>query len=116
MEKMISMCGLKCGECPAYLATIHDSDEERMKTAETWSKMYGHEIKSEDINCTGCLSPGGIHLAHCSECEMRLCGLEKKVANCGRCGEYPCDKLSKFFDIAPEAKKNLDEEKKKHQV
>ena len=114
MEKMISMCGLDCATCPAYLATLHDSDDERRKTAETWSKMYGHEIKPGDINCMGCLSPGDIHLAHCSECEMRKCGLEKKVVNCGRCGDYPCEKLSKLFEFAPEARKNLDEEKKKH--
>jgi hypothetical protein len=111
MEKMMAMCGLDCGQCPAFLATMHDSDEERKKTAETWTKMYGHEIKPEEINCYGCLSVGKKLLAHCAVCEIRKCGLERSVVNCAACPEYPCEKLSKFFEIAPEAKGNLERER-----
>ena len=38
MEKIIAYCGLICSECPAYIATQKDSDEERKKVAEKWSK------------------------------------------------------------------------------
>jgi hypothetical protein len=112
MEKMMAMCGLVCSGCPAFLATMHDSDEERRKTAEEWSKAYGHEIKPEDINCFGCLSVGKQLLAHCGVCEIRVCGTGKKVENCAHCPDYACEKLLKFFEMAPEAKGNLEGERK----
>ncbi|MCK4824426.1 DUF3795 domain-containing protein, partial [bacterium] len=40
MEKMISFCGIVCTECPAFLATKNDDDNERKKIAEMWSKQY----------------------------------------------------------------------------
>ena len=111
MEKMTAMCGLNCSGCPAFLATLHDSDEERRKTAEEWSKSYGHDIKAEDINCFGCLSVGKQLLAYCGQCEIRKCGMEKKVKNCAFCPDYACERLTKFFEVAPEAKKNLEKER-----
>ncbi len=111
MEKMMAMCGLVCTGCPAFLATMHDSDEERRKTAEDWSKMYGHDIKPEEINCCGCLSVGKKLLAYCGQCETRKCGLERSLANCAACPDYACEKPSKFLEAAPEAKKNLEEER-----
>ena len=58
MEKMIAFCGTVCTECPAFLATKQDDDNERGKIAESWSKQYNADIKPEDINCEGCLSEG----------------------------------------------------------
>ena len=112
MEKMTAMCGLNCSGCPAFLATARDSDEERRKTAGEWSKSYGHDIKPEDINCYGCLSVDKKLLGYCGICEIRKCGIEKKVETCAHCPDYACEKLSKFFEAAPEAKKNLEEERK----
>jgi hypothetical protein len=50
---MISFCGLTCTECPAFLATQKDDDQERDKVAKLWSKEYHSDIKPEDINCAG---------------------------------------------------------------
>jgi len=36
MKKMIAYCGLICTECPGYIATQKDSDEEREKVAKLW--------------------------------------------------------------------------------
>jgi hypothetical protein len=33
----------------------------------------------------------------------------KGVKNCAYCADYACDKLLKFFEMAPQAKKNLEE-------
>ncbi len=107
MEKMIGICGIVCTECPAYLATQNDDDAERKRVAEMWSKEYNANLKPEDINCDGCISDGK-HFGHCSVCEMRKCGLEKKVKNCAHCDLYACEKLTKFFEWVPDAKTRLD--------
>ena len=110
-EPIIGYCGLICTECPAYLATQADDDELRQKTSEEWAKMYGADIKPENINCTGC-NTEGIKFAHCAKCEMRACGIEKGVKNCGHCDDYACDKVEEFFGFVPAAKEVLDAENK----
>ena len=49
----------------------------------------------------------------CSTCEVRKCGLERGVANCGYCTEYPCEKLERLWKgfrtvSGEEAKASLD--------
>jgi len=108
MEKIIAYCGIVCSDCPTFIATQKNDDEERMKVAKLWSKQYGGEYKTEDINCDGCLTKGPRVFSYCNMCEIRKCGQEKNVENCAYCEEYACGKLSKFFDEAPDAKKILD--------
>jgi hypothetical protein len=112
MKKMISICGLVCAECGAFLATQNNDDEARKKVAEEWSKAYTVALKPEDIYCEGCLTTSGRVFNYTQVCEIRACGHKKKVKNCAYCQEYPCEKLSKFFDLAPQAKKNLEEDRK----
>ncbi len=112
MEKRIAFCGLDCGECPTFLATRADDDEKKKQVAQQWSKDYQAQFKPEDINCDGCLSKNGRLFSHCSVCEIRLCGREKDVKNCGYCHEYPCQKLSTFFQMVPQSKITLDEIRK----
>ncbi len=108
MDKIIAVCGITCTECPAYIATQTDDNDLRTKTAGEWSKMFNAEIKQEHINCDGCNTPGK-KIQHCSECEIRACGLAKGVENCGHCADYACDKLEGFFGMVPDAKGTLDE-------
>jgi hypothetical protein len=112
MEKMIAFCGLDCAVCPTFLATREDNDEKRKQVAEQWSKEYKAEFKPEDINCDGCLSGNGRLFRYCKVCEIRACGQEKKLTNCAPCGEYPCQKLAAFFQMAPQGKINLEEIRK----
>ena len=112
MEIMVAFCGTVCTECPALLATKMDDDNERKKIAELWSKRYNADIKLEDINCEGCLSECGKNFSHCNVCEIRKCGQERGLKNCAYCVDYVCEKLDKFFEIAPEGKITLDEIKK----
>ncbi|MEN6333128.1 MAG: DUF3795 domain-containing protein [Phycisphaerales bacterium] len=107
--KMLAMCGLDCAACPAHVAYKTDDQALRVKTAAEWSKQFGVEIKPEAVNCVGCLKTKGPQIGHCAECEIRKCGLAKKVKNCGLCKDYPCDKISGFTAQAPAAKANLEE-------
>ena len=109
MEKMIAFCGLTCTECPAFIATQKEDDEERRKVAQMWSKEFKVELKPEDINCDGCVADSERLLGHTKVCEIRKCGLDKKVKNCAYCDEYVCGKLTDFFKMAPQAKTALDE-------
>jgi hypothetical protein len=112
MNKLISYCGIVCTECPAYIATKNNDDAKRKETAREWSKQFGHEMKPEDINCEGCTPDTGKKIGYSHVCEIRNCGREKKVVNCAYCTDYICDKLDKFFQMAPMAKGNLDAIKK----
>jgi hypothetical protein len=106
---MIAFCGIICTDCRAFIATLEDDDAKRRETAEVWSKTVGEEIRPEEINCDGCLSIEGRHINHCFVCEIRKCGMEKEVENCAHCIKYPCEKLARFLEQSPKAKKRLEE-------
>jgi hypothetical protein len=112
MEKMIAYCGLTCSECPAYIATKKNDYESKVKLAQRWSKEYEHPFKPEDINCDGCLSREGAHIGYCGICEVRKCGMDRAVVNCAYCTDYGCEKLTKFHEMAPNAKAGLEEVRK----
>jgi len=92
MEKMIAVCGINCYKCLAFIATQADDDDKRAEVAKLWSKEYNADIQAKDVNC-----------------EIRKCGFEMRVANCAYCNDYACDKLNQFFDMVPDAKKQLDD-------
>ena len=105
---MIAFCGLDCSKCEGYLATQENDDDMRAKVAKQWSALYNADIKPAHINCDGCRSEGR-KFFYCSNiCEIRKCCIEKDVANCAACDMYACDKLKKFFELAPEANIALD--------
>lgn len=110
---MIAYCGLICTDCPAFIATQQNDDNKRLKTAKAWSKEFGAEIKPEDINCDGCLTNNGRLFKHCKVCEIRQCGQEKNIDNCGHCSDFACDKLDFVFNAVPSAKKVLQDIKNK---
>jgi len=46
--------------------------------------------------CVSCRDGGGN-----PGCAIRICAKSKGVEMCALCGEYPCDKLTQFFDRNP---------------
>lgn len=112
MEKMIAYCGIICSECPAFIATKNNDDEAKIKLAKEWSEMYKSEMKPEDIDCDGCLATTERHVGYCNTCEIRKCASQKSLLNCAYCSDYPCSQLSNFFEMAKEAKINLEELRK----
>jgi hypothetical protein len=107
--KRLAMCGLDCAACPAYIAYKTNDQALREKTAAEWSQQFHVEMKPADINCVGCLQTTGVQIAHCAQCEIRQCGLGRKVRNCAECRDYPCERLSKFIANVPPARANLEE-------
>jgi hypothetical protein len=108
MKEMVGYCGIICSNCPVYIATQTNSDSKRKQVAEMFTKQYGKEYTSNDINCDGCLSGDRRIFSFCHVCEIRKCGIEKKVENCALCISYPCQQLLSLFAKYPKARETLD--------
>ena len=108
MDNLIAACGTNCAECEAYKATQANDSAAIARIAGEWSKTYNIEIKPEHVWCDGCMTESDRKCAHCPECDVRLCAIEKKAPTCAHCAEYPCKNLEKFFEQAPQLKENLD--------
>lgn len=108
MKDMIAYCGLNCEKCDAYLATIHDDQVLREKTAKLWAELNQAPIPPEHINCQGCRVEG-VKTVFCdSLCEIRQCALKKGVAACGDCPELEnCQIVGAVISNNPEALENL---------
>jgi len=111
MGKMLSYCGINCAECPAYLATQKNDEEEIKKIANEWSS---DEMKftSEEIYCDSCRKEGR-HFSWVPNCDIRICCTEKKLENCAYCESYICSILKNSLDKDPNAKQNLEEIRQK---
>ena len=108
MKDMIAYCGLDCETCAAYLATVHDDQALREKTARLWAELNHAPILPEHINCLGCRT-SGVKTVFCEQlCEIRKCAREKGAATCGDCGELDrCQTVGAIFSARPEARENL---------
>jgi hypothetical protein len=107
MEKIIAACGLDCAQCGAFIAAKTNDQKLREKVAAEWTKAFNFAFTPEMINCHGCFATDGVQVGHCAECTMRLCAIDRKVANCGACPDFPCKTVSEFHASCPEAAANL---------
>lgn len=112
METMIAYCGLHCSKCATYIATMEDDNEKRKQVAQEWSKLFGIDLKPEDMHCDGCKSAGGRLFGHCNVCDIRKCGMGKNIENCAHCTDYACDKLTPILTMMPVAGKSLEKIRK----
>ena len=110
MRDMIAYCGLDCETCDAYLATIHDDQALREKTAKLWARLNHAPILPEHINCEGCRADG-VKTVYCeSLCVIRQCALKKGMTTCGDCpGIETCQDMGEIISNHADALKNLKE-------
>ena len=108
MKNRIAYCGLDCERCDAYLATIHDDQALREKTAKLWSQLNQTPILPEHINCLGCREDG-VKTVFCERlCGIRQCALKKGVETCGDCQNLEtCQTVGAITANNPEARENL---------
>lgn len=108
MRNMIAYCGLDCEKCDAYLATIHDDQALREKTAKLWAELNHAPILPEHINCEGC-RVDGVKTVYCeSLCDIRQCALKKDMTICGCCPNVEtCQTVGEIISNYPDALKNL---------
>ena len=108
MRANIAYCGLDCEQCDAYIATLHDDQALREKTAKLWAELNHAPILPEHIHCQGCRADGA-KTVFCEQlCAVRQCALKKGMATCGDCpGMATCPTVGAIFANAPDARKNL---------
>ena len=108
MRDMIAYCGLDCEKCDAYLATIHDDQALREKTAKLWAELNQAPILPEHINCEGCRADGRKTVYCESLCGIRQCAVKKGVTTCGDCSELEsCQTVGMILSNNPAALENL---------
>lgn len=108
MRPNIAYCGLDCEQCDAYIATLHDDQALREKTARLWAELNHAPILPEHINCQGCRADG-VKTVFCEQlCAVRRCARQRGVVTCGDCPEMEsCPTVGAIFTNNPQAKENL---------
>lgn len=108
IRNMIAYCGLDCGKCDAYIATINNDNALREKTAKLWAQLNNAPILPEHINCEGC-RVNGIKTVYCDEmCNIRKCALKKGVRTCGECSDLEkCQSIKAIISNNSDAFENL---------
>lgn len=91
----LAYCGLNCGECLIYLATINHDEEEQTRLARAYSTDTCIFSK-EDMFCLGCHSD--LHSEKmCGGCGIRTCGVKRPCSICAECDEFPCSLLEEHL-------------------
>jgi len=106
MKDIIAYCGINCSKCPAYLATQEKNDEKLETLAKEWS-FESIQFTAKDLKCDGCFSSERI-FSWCEMCEIRKCAIQQNLENCAFCSNYPCAKLERSHQKAPDAKETLE--------
>ncbi|MEN6520426.1 MAG: DUF3795 domain-containing protein [Armatimonadota bacterium] len=83
----IGACGMLCNECSRFT-----SAENR------------DAIKEIEDPCEGCIND-----SKNEGCNIRQCVVDKEVANCGYCDEYPCDAIDGCSPMGSENRQKLDQ-------
>ena len=90
-KKLAAPCGLYCGACGVYIATL-ENDE---KIREKFSKAFGAPIS--ETRCMGCMSDNQDDIfLYCKVCPIKTCVKQKNIEGCFQCGDYPCSFIDNF--------------------
>ena len=109
-NQIIAFCGLVCSECEGYKATQANDEAWKERVAAQWREEFHTEnIDVAAVTCDGCLAFEGRLGGYCTKCEIRACGIERGVENCGTCADYEtCAKIAGFIQMVPAVKGTLD--------
>lgn len=86
MDKLISLCGDDCSQCPRYLAR---TDGELSRAAELWRRVGWRKSLEppENMRCGGCSAGRSCHYG------LAGCAKERGLSRCRECGALPCEKI-----------------------
>jgi hypothetical protein len=66
--------------------------DQRQELSDGWHRYFGFRVPIEDIGCDGCTMDANAATQD-SGCPVRPCVLERGLANCSECGDYPCERI-----------------------
>ena len=92
MGEMLTRCGYRCDLCLAYRPNVEANPANQQTLSDGWHKYFGFWIPAEAIICDGCMAENPRLID--KTCPVRPCVIDKGIANCSECQDYPCDKLS----------------------
>jgi hypothetical protein len=100
---LAAACGTYCGACPAYFAKQSEDEQIKAKRQKRVSSGAAKGIPPSNwmdgLRCDGCLS-GGQLAAHCQNCAIRKCALNKQSdARCDDCKELPCSRMTSLINM-----------------
>lgn len=93
-NEILTRCGYRCDLCHAFKDNIL-KDDKRELLSEGWNKVFGIEIKPEDIYCEGCLSCKSELKLIDGECQVRSCVQARGIENCSQCEAFLCEILER---------------------
>jgi hypothetical protein len=104
----LGFCGDDCNVCPRYIATQSGDVEQLKKVAALWYGVGYRDkiVPPEELICRGCFSTL-CNVAYLRD--LRECALEKGIENCGKCGNYLCEKVLKVFEQTESFAKSIKE-------
>ncbi len=91
MKKIVySRCGIRCDLCLIYRPNV-EKDDRRDAICSAYRKMFpGYNPDPNVIICDGCLSEREDAVLQDPSCRARKCVMDKGLAHCGYCDNYPC--------------------------
>ena len=95
---MMSVCGVLCSECPAYLGEAKGIAHQR-RTVEAWHRIYGLNETAEHISCVGCLGTDEELFYTSRNCAARGCCRSKGLSSCAECPVETCADLEKAQSV-----------------
>lgn len=98
MPTMMSVCGVLCSDCPAYLGGEKGVAHQE-RTAAAWKRIYGLDETAANIACHGCLGPDDLLFHTSRTCRARLCCRSREFDSCAECAEEQCPDLEKAQSI-----------------
>lgn len=81
-QSLLGYCGLYCGGCPMYQATVAGTPKK--------------DEKGDDLVCKGCDS--GRTTPWCTDCQIKACNKRKGIRYCLECADNPCEILTYFMN------------------
>lgn len=95
MKEKLSVCGYRCDLCLVYRDNLERIGKDEVKAG--FLKHFNHDLDDEILaGCVGCPAGGD------ESCSVKACAHDKEIANCGYCGELPCDKVRKKMNVIEE--------------
>ena len=108
-NSLIAACGLDCAQCEAYKLTQANDLAGLEALVTKWKVDFNApNMTVKDVTCDGCTATSGRIGGYCAMCGIRACAVERGLDTCAECTDYGCEKLTAFWQNAPQAKANLE--------
>ena len=93
-KELAAPCGLYCGAC-SIIAAVRRGDPQLLELiAGGVAEYLGQPVEVKALSWEGCLSD--VRASVCRECTLRACALEKGLAHCAQCADFPCQQIIDF--------------------